>query len=861
MALHARRALGLSLVVLGLLLFAEPIPAAAAEFGIAPEGFTVQMLDAEGKPEDRAGAHPDLLQIDFALNLEGSEARDLAFELPAGLGLNAAAVPDCPRALVEAEEECPASSQVGSFEIVLSGGGSTTLPLFELEPLPGQPGSFGTKPSFSLPVTAELRSSDFGIDVEVSDLPKEPIAEGHLELWGIPADHQEGTSIPRRALLSAPSSCGPLSFGLRVRSWEEEASWSEATAETPPLTGCESLAFEPAVQMRLSNPVADSPTGLRTELSMPEETGAAGPAQAQIRDVSIAMPAGIGLSPGGAAGLGACSDAELGLGNSAAPHCPPSAKIGVAELASPAIVGAIAGTIYLGTEKPGQRFRVFVVAGVAGTVLKFVGALQVTPGSDRLSAVLRNLPPLSISRIAIGFDGGDGALFASPLACGTANTVVGFTPYGGGTPVTASSGVAIAPLPPASACTEPPFSPQLVTVAANRRAGRVTSFSSTVRRRQGEQLPARLSVTLPTGLSASLGAVQACPAAAIAAAGCPDSSRIGGVTAALGSGSSTAVLRGGLYLTGPYRRAPFGMVIEIPAAIGPFHLGSISLRGTAELNPRSGRVTISTDRLPASIEGVGVRFQTIELSMDRPGFIRNPTNCSTSGTEALLEAQDGATARADSPFRARVCKRLGFKPAIRMTLLGSGQLRRHGHPGLLAKVRLRAGDANPRTIRMSLPRSLEFGPGGLEEICSRPDAIAGRCPAGSRIGSASIRTSLLAGPLRGGIYVAQPTGSGPPDIWTHLAGGGIEMNLRGGAPSRDGSTAIELNGLPDLPLSSLSLRLRSGARSAISLAASPCRDGKLRRLRAPVSLLGQNSARRAFTVRIGSKARCPIGSE
>jgi hypothetical protein len=817
------------------------------------------MLDAEGNPEDHAGAHPDLLQIDFALDLEGSEARDLAFELPPGLGLNTAAVPNCPRGLVEAGEECPASSQVGSFKVVLSGGASTALPLFALESLPGQPGAVGSKPSFSLPVTTELRPTDFGINVGVSDLPQEPIAEGQLELWGVPADHQEGTGIPRRALLSAPSSCGPLSFGFRVRSWDEGSPWSEATAETPPLTGCGSLAFEPAVRMGLSNPVADSPTGLRTDLSMPEETGAAELAQAQIKDVSIEMPAGIGLSPGGAAGLGACTDAELGLGNGAAPRCPPSSKIGAVELASSAINGTLTGTIFLAAERPGQRFRVFVVVSAAGTVVKFAGALRVAP-NGRLSADLRNLPPLSVTRIGVSFDGGSGALLASPLACGTANAVVGFTPYGGGAPATVSSGVAIAPLPPGTACTAPPFSPQLTTAASSRRAGGATSFSATVLRRQGEQLPARLSVTLPAGLSGRLGAVGACPPTAIATSSCPGSSRVGSVLAEIGSGPSTAALRGGLYLTGPYRRSPFGVLVELPAAIGPFNLGVISLRGTAELNSRSGRLTVSTDRIPASIEGVGVRFQAIELSMDRPGFIRNPTSCSASGTDALLEAQDGATASPSSPFRARNCRRLGFRPAIRMTLLGSKQLRRHGHPGLLASVRLRSGDANLRTIRMSLPRILEFGPSGLEEICSRPDAIAGDCPAGSRIGSATARTSLLNEPLKGGVFVVQPPGNGPPDIWTRLAGDGIEMNLRGGAPAQDGSTAIELNGLPDLPLSSISMRLRPGPRSAISLKARPCGGGGLRPLTAPVSLLGQNSARRAFPVRIGSEAGCPSGS-
>jgi hypothetical protein len=856
LALHARRALG-PLVVLGLLLVG-PAPAAAGEFGIAPEGFTARMLNAEGNPEDRAGAHPDRLLIDFALNLEGSSARDLGFDLPPGLAINAAAVQPCPRQLVEAGEECPAASQVGSFELVLSGGTAGKLALFELESPPGQPVAFGTRSSFSSPVTTELRPGDFGISVEVSELPQEPIVEGHLELWGVPADHQKGTSIPREALLSAPSSCGPLAFGLRVRSWEEGAPWLSATAETPALTGCQDLSFEPGVQVSLTDPVADSPTGLRTVLSMPEESGAEELAQAQIKDVTIAMPTGIGLSPGGAIGLSACSDAELGLGNGAAAHCPASSKVGMVELASPAIVGALTGTIFLATEKPGQRFRVFVVVDAAGTTLKFVGALRTAADGERLSAVVQGLPPLAISHLAISFDGGSGALLASPLACGTAVTDADFDPYGGGSSVTVAAGVPVAPVPPATSCSAAPFSPQLTTTTTTRRAGRPTSFSSTVRRRQGEQLPARLAVTLPAGLSAQLGAVPACPPAAIAAASCPAASRVGSVLAEIGSGPSSAAVRGGLYVTGAYRHTPFGVLIELPAVIGPFDLGSISLRGGAELDARSGRLTVTTDRLPASFEGVQVRFQTIELSMDRPGFVRNPTNCAASGTDVLLEAQEGASARASSPFRARACKRLGFRPTMRIALVGRKQLHRHGRPGLRATVRMPPGDANLRALKMSLPPALTFSSGGLEEICSRADAIAGRCPAKSRIGSASATTSLLGEPLRGSLYVAQPDGSGLPDIWVLLRGGGIEVNLKGSGVSRHGRFVIELGGLPDIPLSSFALKLRPGG--AISLAASACRGDRPRRLQAPVAIAGQNAAHRALQVQVGLGVDCTVGS-
>ncbi|HEU4944724.1 MAG TPA: hypothetical protein VFT10_06140, partial [Solirubrobacterales bacterium] len=397
------------------MLLSGPVTSAAAEFEIAPGGFTARMLDAGGEPELRAGAHPDRVEIDFALNLDESTPRDLVFDLPAGLGMNAAAVPLCSRAVVEAKEECPPESRVGSLEITRSGGAKTELPLFELETAPGQPMAVGTMPSFSLPVNTELRPTDLGITVAVNDLPSEPITAGHLELWGVPADHQVGTSIERRALLTAPPACGPLSFEFRTRSWDEEALWLSASAETAPLAGCESLRFEPGVGVQLGDPVADSPTGLRMELTMPGEAGPDELAQAPIQSATVAMPAGIGLSAGGAALLATCSDAQVGLGEGSAAQCPPASRIGSVEFVTPAITGALGGTIYLGEERPGQRFRVFIVIDAAGAFVKLVTALDVGAGGDRLVAALQGLPPLPINLIAMSFDGGPGALLASPL--------------------------------------------------------------------------------------------------------------------------------------------------------------------------------------------------------------------------------------------------------------------------------------------------------------------------------------------------------------------------------------------------------------------------------------------------------------
>ena len=114
MAHRTRRALGLLLALSGLVFVAAPVSnALGAKFEIAPGGFTVDMLDAEGNPETAAGSHPDRLRINFALDIEETTARDLEFELPPGLGGDPAAVPLCLRSVYESNEKCPPESQVG----------------------------------------------------------------------------------------------------------------------------------------------------------------------------------------------------------------------------------------------------------------------------------------------------------------------------------------------------------------------------------------------------------------------------------------------------------------------------------------------------------------------------------------------------------------------------------------------------------------------------------------------------------------------------------------------------------------------------------------------------------------------------
>ncbi|HEY2334700.1 MAG TPA: hypothetical protein VGH58_06820 [Solirubrobacterales bacterium] len=857
MALHVRRAAGLLLAVSGLFIFVGPASSAlGAEFGIVPGSFTVRVLDAEGQPETLAGSHPDLLQLNFALNLEGTTARDLEFELPPGLGGNPAAVPRCPRAVYENEEECSPESQVGIFEVGFSGGLKVKLPLFELEPRPGQFISFGSTPAVNLPLSSEIRPSDFGITLKSDELPEEPISEGHFELWGVPADHQVGTTIPRLPLLTLPATCGPMDFTFRTRSRLEGAPSLSASTDTgAPLAGCGELSFDPGLGLQLSEPLADSPTGLRMDLVVPEEAAGSERADAPIENVTVELPSGVGVSPGGAVGLVACTDAQLGLGNSAAATCPQQSKIGTAEFASPALGGSVDGTIYLGQEHPGERFRNFVVASVPGIALKFVSTLRVNPATGRLSTVIRGLPEVPIQRIGLAFDGGPRALLASPLTCGPTVALARFEPYGGGPAVESSASAAIASRTPGSPCTgAAPFSPQLSTADSTPQAGRPATFSTTLHRAPGEQLPRSFSVTLPEGMTPRLGTIQPC----LTAGACPNESRVGSVLAEIGSGASVAPLHGSVYLTGPYRRAPFGLLMEFRAAIGAFDLGSIALRAGVELDGSTGRLTVSTAGLPDEFEGVPIRFQTIALNMDRQGFIRNPTSCSKLSTDAVLESQGGASATATSPLQLRGCDKLGFKPSVRMAFTGSGQLHKGGAPTLRVTARLRPKDTNLRGMTLSLPPLLRFGIGNSKEICSRHDAREGACPSGSAVGTASVRTPLLAKPLNGSVYMVQPASDGGlPDMWVSVAAMGVRMELRNRTVAAPGGRFVtKMGGLPDLPLSTFTMRLGGSKTGIFTLAVGPCRGGSPRRFRSDVEVRGQDGARRSFEAPIGMKPHC-----
>jgi hypothetical protein len=831
---------------------------AQAEFGFKPGYPKLAILDAVGGPYATAGGHPDRILIQLGFNLDEGKAagnpKEIQLRLPPGFSGNAADAPVCLRHDFGGAEPfedgnfCPPESQIGVFTIWF-GEESFETPLYNIETLPDEAGLIGGTGFGKNAFPLQIRPDDFGLTIRQPEMIQTLVLGGSdIELWGIPADHLTETPMPRRPFVTLPARCdaGPLPVTVAMRSWQEPDRWVTATADTgTPLTGCDALSFQPTVGFSLDNPSLDSPSGATIGLDLPQSEDPNGRASIPTKAASVVLPAGVSISPGAAGGLTACADADLHRGSSQPAACPPTAKVGTVELDGPQTRQPLTGTLYLGQERPGERFRFFVVAEDGGISAKFVGTLQVDPVSGRTTARLEDLPELAFAHIGLHFDGGPRALLTTPLTCGSLGANGTFTPHGGFKAVQSSASTSVEHGVDGGPCpARPPFAPSFSGGSTNARAGAATGVTVTLRRQGGEQLPDRFSTELPAGLSAALGSVERCGDQASAAGSCPAASRVGSVVAELGSGPRLAKIDGDAYLGGPYKGAPFSLALVLDAAIGPFDFGTEVTRAAVRVDRTTARVSIETDSLPREIEGIPVRFRTIGLDIDRPGFLRNPTSCEPAAVEISVRSVTGAVSRASNPFAVSGCDSLRFRPELAMRLTNKAQLHANGDPGMRIGIRARGQNlTNTKGADIALPGYLRLNSASKREICARQAAIEGRCQALSKVGTATGHMPMLDGRLEGTIHLVQPEGKGPPELWTTIDSTGVRFDIHGKLSNRDGRVHTNLVDLPDAPMTDLSLQLKGGKHGILSLKSNPCAP-KARRARATVAFEGQNRAYR-----------------
>ncbi|HEX5853585.1 MAG TPA: hypothetical protein VFY36_10885 [Solirubrobacteraceae bacterium] len=559
-------------------------------------------------------------------------------------------------------------------------------------------------------------------------------------------------------------------------------------------------------------------------------------------------------------------------------HCPPASTVGSIEVFTPLLEtrcggegqqvcaegessAPLQGHVYLAEPKcggagqgectpqnaeDGSLFAGYAELSGEGVLIKERATISINQATGRVTLHLREAPEFPFSELKLNVHGGARAPVATPQTCGAATTTSVFTPW--------SSPEAFSPSPSTftvdadglgSACPAAwPFGPGFAGGATNPAAGAFSPFTVTLTRQDREQNVTGLSVTPPLGLLAMLSSVTPCPEPQAASGACQDSSLIGHDTAAAGSGPSPLYVTGRVYLTGPYKGAPFGLAVVTPAVAGPFNLGNIVVRAKINVNPSTAAVTITSDPIPQSRLGVPLRLKILNVTADRPGFTFNPTNCSQLSLNGTATGDQGTSASLTTPVEVGGCRALPFGPVLKVSTPGRAS-KRNG-AALSVAFTASPGQANVKKLKVNLPKQLPSRLATLQKACT--DSVfntnpAG-CPAGSVIGSAVLHTPVLKSAMRGPIYLVSHGGAAFPDLVVVLQAEGVTVNLVGATNIKNGVTSETFRAIPDAPFASFTAKFPQGPHSilATNLPAKAKFNLCKQKLNMPTSIVGQNNA-------------------
>ena len=353
-----------------------------------------------------------------------------------------------------------------------------------------------------------------------------------------------------------------------------------------------------------------------------------GLAEADLRDATVTLPAGVTLNPAAANGLQACSEQQIGY--EGPPSEPDPLEPGAAQPLPLSRAGRLSrglqigqradqdaaalrnptGSVYLAEPAPNGEtghnpfdslIALYLTAEseTLGLNVKLAGQGMLDPNTGQIKTSFTNTPQVPFEQLSVHLQGGPRGAIATPARCQAYTTEGLFTPWSQpeneprpyparshperpGEEFQITSGPAGAPCPTGSL----PFAPTFQAGSTSARAGAFTSFSLQLDNPDGDQ-PLWATMHLPAGVAALLAHVTPCPEPQAAENQCGPESLIGQSLAppAPVSAPTPSSLPGQVYLTGPYEGAPFGLAVVTPAIAGPFNLGDVTVRSRINGSP------------------------------------------------------------------------------------------------------------------------------------------------------------------------------------------------------------------------------------------------------------------------------------
>jgi uncharacterized repeat protein (TIGR01451 family) len=775
---------------------------------------------------------------------------------------------------------------------------------------PGEFG-IATASGVNFVVNGSVRTGeDYGVSAINSGIPTAAaLSSATVTLWGVPSDpshdpergqvcHWIEAQPPMPpyncegggqhngdqpvALMRLPTRCSgePLAGVGASDSWEHpgllkadgsrdhsDPTWSTATGTMPALTGCGSLEFGSSLEVQPDSTLAGEPVGLGVSLSVPQTEDPALTAVPQPRSVRIAFPVGMVISPSAAQGLTTCRDDpgadprvepnELGPSSLAAASCDPSSQVGTLHITTPLLALPLDGKVFLGTPlcgpcspsdaQDGRMVRLYLQAigeGNDALTVKLVGYGSIDQQTGQLTAVFPEDPQLPFERLTTSLGGGPRATLANPRTCGPATTQADFTPWS--SPLTADS------MPfshfEVTGCPAPQFAPSFTAGSTSNQAGGFSPFTLAFGRTDADGFLSGVQLRMPPGLLGMLSNVTLCGEPQAAQGTCGPESLIGHTQVLTGPGADPFLVTGGqVFITGPYKGAPYGLSIVVPAKAGPYTLtgttgtGTVVVRSAINIDPANAQLTVTADPLPTVLDGIPLQLRVVNVTVDRPGFTFNPTNCDPLAVSGILSGTQGQSAQVSSSFQVTNCAALAFKPKFSVST--SGRTSRANGASLDVKLSYPKGSqgtqANIAKVKVSLPRQLPSRLITLQKACPAAtfEANPGDCQPASVVGIAKASTPVLPVGLSGPVYFVSHGGEQFPSLIVVLQGDGVRVDLTGSTfISKAGVTSSTFKTVPDVPISSFELYLPQGAHSALAANGKLCQSN----LKMPTAFTAQN---------------------
>ena len=240
----------------------------------------------------------------------------------------------------------------------------------------------------SVPVVlnASVRSGgDYGVQIDIPDISQVFALTGtYFTFWGVPGepshDRLRGTCVdepqpggcpsglpaPLKPFLTVPTSCtGPLTTTLSADQWSAPGEWTSVTSVSHDnngnplgLEGCGRVDFTPQISVAPDGTAGSTPSGLTVGIHVPQERILVPTSltEANVKDTTVTLPAGVSLNPSAADGLLACSTSQVGYEGTEPSSgmslfvpgdvsCPDASKVGTVEVDTPLLPEPLTGEV------------------------------------------------------------------------------------------------------------------------------------------------------------------------------------------------------------------------------------------------------------------------------------------------------------------------------------------------------------------------------------------------------------------------------------------------------------------------------------------------------------------------------------